>query len=244
VRRRLLGAALSLVGHAAVLIALFSATGIPPKVFEPPAVRVDLIDGRALAPAEAPTAATAPAATSPPALQTPTAPAPPTPPKPLPRHAVARPLSAMTPAQFKAAAQAAEDAPIPRASPELSGAQLAGAASADAGDVGGSCDMARGVQDALRRDPRVQSAVSVFAGKAVRVWDGDWVWFQGDVGQGLTAVRQAIEWQIAYAPESCRSRPMHGLVVFSLNPSGHPVRLAVGSTDWRWSDLVTTRSGR
>jgi hypothetical protein len=47
-------------------------------------------------------------------------------------------------------------------------------------------------------------------------------------------------WEIAFAPEACRSQAMHGLVLIS---SGGSARLAVGSGEWRWSDLLRPRGG-
>ena len=53
------------------------------------------------------------------------------------------------------------------------------------------------------------------------------------------AVRQAIMWEIAFAPEACRNQRMHGLVLLSLADGS--TRFAVGSGDWRWSDLLGLR---
>jgi hypothetical protein len=125
--------------------------------------------------------------------------------------------------------------------PGLSDAQLAGATTAGegSGPTGGACDMAGRLQAALRKDQLVQTAVAKLDGKAVMVWNGDWVWIQGEDGKGLTAVRQAMMWEIAFAPKACRSEPMHGLVIFSSNGSRRSARLVVGSDQWRWSDLLT-----
>jgi hypothetical protein len=170
----------------------------------------------------------------------------PAPPEPTPAKIPApKPVARQTrpkpgPGPHATAPPAKEDeGPPSHPNPALSEAQLAGAATAGSGAGGGPCDMTSHLQEALRRDPLVRSAVSAFAGKAIMVWNGEWVWFQGDIGQGLTAVRQAMEWEIAYAPEACRSKPMHGLVVLSLNEAEGRVRVAFGSGDWRWSDLVT-----
>ncbi|MDR3513738.1 MAG: hypothetical protein P4L73_19045 [Caulobacteraceae bacterium] len=124
----------------------------------------------------------------------------------------------------------------------LSEGQLAGAASADAGAPGGACDIARALQGALRRDPLVRSAVAAYAGKAIMVWNGDWVRSRGEDGKGLAAVREAILWEVAFAPKACRAEPMHGLVVISLNQAQGTTRLAVGQGEWRWSDLLAPRA--
>jgi len=51
-------------------------------------------------------------------------------------------------------------------------------------------------------------------------------------------VREAIIWEIAFAPPACRAEPMHGLMLISLNDSSGTARLAVGHGEWRWSDLL------
>ena len=124
----------------------------------------------------------------------------------------------------------------------LSESQIAGAASAgEGGGGGGSCDMARAVQRALRRDPLVRNAVQNAnrLGKAIMMWNGDWVRSGGQDGKGLSAVREAIIWEVAFAPESCRNQPMRGLVLVSLADSR--TRFAIGSGAWRWSDLLGVR---
>ena len=80
------------------------------------------------------------------------------------------------------------------------------------GGGGGGCDMARAVQQALRRDPLVHTAVEGAnrLGKAVMMWNGDWVRSGGQDGKGLSAVREAIMWEVAFAPEACRNERMHG----------------------------------
>jgi hypothetical protein len=132
-------------------------------------------------------------------------------------------------------------APKPDTSDLLTDAQIAGAASAgeDGGGGGGVCDMARTIQRALRRDPMVQSAVfdAHRAGKAVMVWNGDWVRSGDQDGKGLAAVREAIMWEIGFAPESCRRQQVRGMVMFMLNDG--ITRLVLGSGQWRWSDLLT-----
>ncbi len=123
----------------------------------------------------------------------------------------------------------------------LSEAQLSGAASAGedgAGGGGGGCDTARMVQRALRNDPLVRTAVADAGrqGKAVLMWNGDWVRSGAQDGKGLSAVRQAIMWKVAFSTESCRNETMHGTVVLSLADGG--TRFAIGAGAWRWSDLL------
>lgn len=131
--------------------------------------------------------------------------------------------------------------PKPDTSDLLSDSQLAGAASVgegSGGGGGGTCDLAHSVQQALRRDPNVRTAVEEAnrLGKAIRLWDGDWVRSGGQDGKGLSAVREAITWEVAFAPEACRHQRMHGVVLMSLADGG--TRFAIGSDDWRWSDLL------
>jgi len=54
-------------------------------------------------------------------------------------------------------------------------------------------------------------------------------------------VREAMIWEIAFAPEACKSRPVHGLILLSMNTNPGAARLAVGAGEWRWSDLLHSR---
>jgi len=86
------------------------------------------------------------------------------------------------------------------------------------------------------------AAGSSFAGsnaRAVLVWNGDWVRSNREDGKGLAAVREAIMWEIAFAPPACRAEPVRGLVLLSVSTAPGSVRLAIGSAEWRWSDLLT-----
>jgi hypothetical protein len=118
---------------------------------------------------------------------------------------------------------------------------LAEASDADSGPPAGACDMARRLQSALRRDPLVRAAVLTSSGKAILVWNGDWIQSDGEDGKGLAAVREAIMWEVGFAPPACRAQAVHGIIMLSLNTPPGPVRLAVGSRDWRWSDLLGRR---
>jgi len=132
---------------------------------------------------------------------------------------------------------------IPDTSDLLSESQLAGAAGVDdsgagGGGGGGDCDTARLVQRALRRDPLVRTAVEGAnrIGKSVMLWNGDWVRSGEEEGKGLSAVREAIIWDLAFAPEACRNRREHGLILLSL--ADGTTRFAIGTANWRWSDLL------
>ena len=74
--------------------------------------------------------------------------------------------------------------------------------------------MARRLQAALRRDAMVHAAVAargLTGGSAILVWDGGWVASPGEDGKGLAAVREAIVWEVAFAPRRlpgrARARP-------------------------------------
>jgi len=127
----------------------------------------------------------------------------------------------------------------------LTESQLAGATGVGerGGGGGGGCDLARAVQQKLRDDSLVRRAVEGAdrLGKATMLWNGDWVRSGGQDGKGLSAVRQAIMWEVAFAPEACRNEPMHGLLLLSLADGG--TRFAIGSGVWRWSDLLGERRG-
>lgn len=103
------------------------------------------------------------------------------------------------------------------------------------------------IQAALRRNARIQAAVAQAhaeanaAGKAVMVWNGDWIRGGSQDGKGLAGVRQVIIMEIAFAPEACRRERVRGLVLLSLREGAGAPRLVLGARDWRWSDLVFAR---
>lgn len=121
--------------------------------------------------------------------------------------------------------------------------ELAGAATAGSGG-GGACDMIRRIQAALRTDRLVRAAVAnAEPGKAILVWNGGWIRHLDQDGAGLAAVREAMTWEIGFAPEACRRQRMHGLVLISLNDAPGSARLVLGGGDWRWSDMLFSGHG-
>jgi hypothetical protein len=233
-RARFGATALSAGAHAALLTALLIAWGATTTPAFQPAIDISL------APPFAPPA--------------------PKPPAPLRRTPAKRTTRRKAPVHFAAApriaARPSPAPPVPEALPaafvqaraagdgaELSGDQLAGAQAVGEGDGAGSggaeCNMARRVQAALRKDPLARAAVHAASGHAIMVWNGDWVQAGAEDGKGLAAVREAITWEVAFAPPECRRQRMRGLVLLSLN-DGSP-RLALGAGDWRWSDLLGLR---
>jgi hypothetical protein len=219
-RRRILGALPSVAAHLAILAVILLIPKPPPvTTVEDAPISVSLIPGEKPAPVpkteeEAPKPKAAP-------------------PK---QHSLVRRAAAKAPPE---APSAGKDPKPPQSGVELSASDLAGAQSADSGGGGGQCDLARQLQGALRKDPLVQAAVAGSGGKAIRIWNGGWVQSNGEDGKGLAAVREAISWVIAFAPETCKSRPVHGLILLSMNTEPGAARLAVGANqEWRWSDLT------
>jgi hypothetical protein len=226
-RRRALAAPLSIGGHVLAVMALVWTPLQQPPPPDTAQMTASLVDGAILTSAPKPPA-----------------PAKPAPPKPTPpktnvrRAARPRPVDPLP----------ADETPTKAAVAELSEAQLIGAATAasdsgppgsGSGPKGQHCNMAQLLQSALRRDRLVQSAAAeAHRGKAMIVWNGDWVRSSSEDGKGLAAVREAIMWEVGFAPATCRSQPMHGLVLLSLNDAPGSPRLVVGSGQWRWSDLL------
>ena len=259
-RRRtwLLAGALSLMAHGVILLpVLLSRAGSPtiPTVPEPrppvvvtlarPSPRPEPAPGPAADP-RPPAGAPAPTPAAPPAR------ARPTPPTPAPRPTRA---SVAPPPDIETIAARAPAPPAPMAT--LSDAQLAGATIAGPGGGGGGggggsgggeggCDMVRRLQDALRDDPEVRAAViraqgEVGPGKALLVWNGDWIRNPGEDGEGLAGVRQAIAMEVAFAPLACRAQPMQGLVLISFSDAAGGPRLVLGKGAWRWGDMLRGR---
>jgi hypothetical protein len=235
-RRRLPAAALSVAGHGAVIAALFLWQPQPPKEPPPEPIVVALIPPPRIEPPPPP-----PEEPKPEEAPAPKSEAPPAPEKPPPPKRIrVRPAKAPPPPDI--------DALLARAAPvesngesDVSDAELASAAKAGSGGggTGGGCDMAGRVQQALRKSPLIQSSVaSANRGKAIRVWNGRWVRHGVEDGAGLAAVREAILWEVGFAPEACRSERVRGLVALSLNDGPGAARLVVGAGEWRWKDLL------
>jgi hypothetical protein len=226
-RRRALGVAASLACHGGLLFVLFwrPAPPAPPPPAAPMIVEL-VADPR-------------PDPTPPPPAPTPVAAASPAPSPAPPAERRSHVRTAPAKAEIYSVA-AAEEGPAAGTDDALSEAQIAGAARAGSGS-GGACDMAGRLQSALRRDPLVRAAVAGSAGRAIIVWNGDWVRHGGEDGKGLAAVREAIMWEVAFAPKACRAEPVHGLILLSMNGGPGAARLAVGQGEWRWSDLLGAR---
>lgn len=239
-RRRLITGALSAAVHTALLVALVS---LRPAV-SPPLAEPDPIIPVMLAPPppeplpppepepEAEEPKPAPPKTAPPAPKK----EPPPPPRVVARVKPAPPTVAPIPAAEKAA----------YGFTEASEGQVAGASTAESGGggsgAGGGCNMTRRLQTALRKDRQAQAAMAeAHRGRPILLWNGDWVRHPSQEGAGLAAVREAILWEVGFAPEACKKEAQRGLVLISMNDAPGSARLVVGSGAWRWSDLLFTR---
>lgn len=250
---RWLAGAVSVGCHALILVALVSARIDPPYAPAAPPMAVALVAPPPPPPPPPPEVmppkTSAPVTASPAAAKAPTR----SPTRSLPRshlRPTPRPPPDVEPLP-------ASEVPTPQPVFGLGEAELAGATTAGSGGsgsggagAGGGCNMVRLLQDALRKNPRVGAAIArahpetVAAGKAIMVWNGDWIRDPGQDGKGLAGIRQAIAMEIAFAPEPCRADPVRGLVVISLDDRPGAVRLALGAGRWRWSDLVFAQSAR
>jgi hypothetical protein len=221
-----------------------------PPPAPPPPVIVSLIDPPPPPPPppeSVPEESPAPPDAAPPDTAPRVAPSPPPPP--------VRPPRTRPPPQVETVAIA----PSPPALPVLTSSQTAGARTAGpgsgggaggsgagtgAGGSGGGCDMVRRLQDALRGDAEVRSAIDAAnrqlnaSGRAIQVWDGDWLQSGAEAGKGLAGVRQAIAMEVAFAPADCRREAMRGLVLLTLGDGSGAPRIALGTAAWRWSDLL------
>lgn len=231
---------------------------LPPPPPPPPPVEPTPEESAPAPAAEAPAAATpAPAPKTPTPRVRPTPPRTPTAPRrprPLPRPPEVEPVRAPP-----------EPAPAPMVT--LGDAELAGAITAGSGRAngqgtgggngsgagggaggggdgrGGGCDMVARLQAALRDDPEVRSAIaeahrSLAAGRTPLLWNGDWIRSQGQEGEGLAGVRQAIAVEVAFAPAACKSQRVNGVVLIRFTDAANGPKVALGRGSWRWTDLL------
>lgn len=241
--------ALSVLAHVAVLgpaLSLRAKIDTPEPMHEPVMVSLE--------PPPRPEPAPAPPAETPDPAPASTVEAPPMPAaaRPAPRPVAPPPLRLRSPRTPPPSAPlpAAEPAPEPPGISLLDAGQIAGATRAGppGGGGGGSggagagrCDMVRRLQDALSDDADVRASVMAAHralsanGRALLVWDGDWLQSRGEAGKGLAGLRQAMAVEIAFAPRACREQPMRGLALIVL-PDGP--RIALGRGSWRWRDLT------
>lgn len=243
-KRRATGVAASVMVHLLILLGLFlrPAPPVPPPELEPMVV--------ALVTLAPPAPTPGPGGGAPPASAEPPKPA-----KPRPAVIKARNTPLPTDVEPLPASPTPTDAP---GEDHVSDAEIASATGAGSGSGkgsgsgsgsgfgGGQCDMVAYLQAELRKSASVKRAfASAHAAtpdrKAVRVWNGDWVRSHEQEGAGLAVVREAILMEVAFAPAACRSQAMRGLVVIALHDDPGSLRLALGTSQWRWSDLLSPR---
>lgn len=252
--------ALSLSAHLVLFALLVSSPSPPIKILAPepePRAVVVTLTRPPPPPPPAPIVADPPPG---PVKAEPAAAPSPAPPRAVPARAAPRPRPVRTPPPPEVPTLPANPAPVVAAMAVIGEAQLAGALKAGSGQgsgagggggsggaSGGSCDMVRRLQDALRADPEVRAAVAQAhrampaSGRAILVWDGDWIQDPGQAGKGLAGVRQAIALEVAFAPRECRTQTMRGLAVIAFAEGPAAPRLALGEASWRWSDLLGAR---
>lgn len=233
-RRRVIGALFSVAGHVAVVLIAVLLHREPPKMEDGgPTMMASLVPGLQDAPAAAGPKEAQPVAVQPKKIKT----------------FVRKARSSRDDDELEAdetPAPVLSEAQLASAATAESGGGGQGGAGAGGGGSGGPCNMVRFLQDKLRRDARVRSVVTASGAgaRAMMVWNGDWVKSTGEDGKGLAALREAILWEVGFAPEACRSRPVHGLVMISLNDNPGSARIVVGADDWRWSDLLGVKTAR
>lgn len=234
--RRPWALSLSLLAHAELLAAVLTAAPATQRAAAPDLLPVELVAPRFLPPPpRPPEPAPQPqpkAAAAPPKAE---------PARPAPQLVARRPrvVAPQVPPLRAAMARTAA------ASDQVSDAELAGAARAAGGaGAGAGCDMAAWLQGKLRRDGRVQAALAAARPeRPLMVWNGAWVRHGEEAGAGLAQVREAITWEVGFAPAACRTQPVHGLVVLSLADAPGAPRLVLGRASWRWSDLLFAPAG-
>ncbi|MBO9709236.1 MAG: hypothetical protein J7521_13600 [Caulobacter sp.] len=262
-RRRLaraLGVGVSLLGHGLGLLLLTTARIEGPVTPPDTPMVVSLVEPPPPPPPPPePPAPPAPEKAPPAPVKAATPKAAPRKPAPAPK-ASPRLAKRPPPPDVERVAAAPTPQPTPAPAVYLSAAELAGAGTAESGSGdggggsgggggggGGECNMTRRVQDALRRKPRFQADVArdhpeaVAAGRALVVWNGDWVRSGTQAGKGFTGIREVIQLEIAFAPAACKAMAVRGPVVVRLAEGENGARLALGKGAWRWSDLLFAR---
>lgn len=214
--------------------------------------------------APAPKPEPAPAAPAPVPAQTPekarrTAPTPPTPrpsrPTPRPTPVEPLPISAPEPSvSFVLLGEGALSGALTAgqgagggggAGAGVGGGSGGGSGSGVGGGSGQGCDMVKRIQDALRNDARINAAIgqayrtSGASGRAILMWNGDWLQSPGEEGKGLAGVRQAIAVTVGFSSRACKAETVNGYVLLTLSDQPGAPRVALGGGRWRWSDLLS-----
>ena len=106
--------------------------------------------------------------------------------------------------------------------------------------------MVRRLQDTVRDSANVRAEIARVhaaspSGRTPLIWNGAWVRSDGQDGEGLAAVRQAIAVEVGFAPAECKAPPMRGLVLLTLADTPGAPSIALGTGAWRWNDLLQAR---
>lgn len=127
----------------------------------------------------------------------------------------------------------------------VGGGSGGGSGSGIGGGSGQGCDMVKHIQDALRNDARINAAIgqayrtSGASGRAILMWNGDWLQSPGEEGKGLAGVRQAIAVTVGFSSRACKAETVNGYVLLTLSDQPGAPRVALGGGRWRWSDLLS-----
>jgi hypothetical protein len=127
----------------------------------------------------------------------------------------------------------------------VGGGSGGGSGSGVGGGSGQGCDMVKRIQDALRNDARINAAIgqayrtSGASGRAILMWNGDWLQSPGEEGKGLAGVRQAIAVTVGFSSRACKAETVNGYVLLTLSDQPGAPRVALGGGRWRWSDLLS-----
>ena len=238
---------ISIAAHLLVLVAILMAP-VKTPVFPPEwkTVEVELVEP--LPPPPAPEPAEREAGGGKPVSAPTPEPKPSPAPTPVktPARAAPAPRAQPTPRPSRPAPRSPTVEPVPISAPEpsVSYVFLGDSALAGAMTAGGVCNMVERLQNALRDDPRIRARLteayrdSGARGRAIVIWDGDWVLSPGQDGKGLAGVRQAVAVVVGFSPRQCKSQTVRGYVVVTLSDDPGAPKLALGTGQWRWSDLL------
>ena len=111
------------------------------------------------------------------------------------------------------------------------------------------CDLTGAIQAALEGDPRTRDELALIpqqarsVANAVQLWDGAWV--DPDRLGGPTIaepIREAIVNVIRQAPPVCHDQTVAGPRLFAITDPRGTIIVALGSGQWRWSDLLAPRT--
>ena len=97
------------------------------------------------------------------------------------------------------------------------------------------------VHASLSQVPREARSVA----NAIMLWDGRWM-EASDLGGSTIAdpIRAAIIEQVRFESPACRDMPIRGPRFITLVATPANIVLAMGSGEWRWSDLLDEGGGR